>query len=160
MAAIKQIAKKAGVNPKFYPSRISKFKKISFIKYEGNYKNKYEEVDRYFLSGERGKVDWPRERKKQLSKQILETIISANETRKFVRFEIWIPFRKTYSSWWHRLWGMYEWEKINNGIIVGFTDWSDKWGSNYQDVEVTTGIEFWTHADMENCRVTHLICGV
>jgi len=153
---IKELAKRAVVSSRFYSREIDQYEKLLLSDYKppGS-----EYIERYFLSGKRGKADWPREYKKELKEETLNKIVSAKETEKFVRFELWVPYKKVKASiWLSRLLGIKDWEKINKGIIVGFTDWSNTWGSNYEDVEETTGIEFWSHADMENCRVTHLIC--
>ena len=155
--AIKELAKKAGVNSKFYSREIAQYKKLLLSDYNppGS-----EYIQRYYLSGKRGKTDWPREYKKELREETLKKILSAKETGKFVRFELWIPYKKVYTNWWKILLREKDSIKIDEGIVVGFTNWSDKWGSNYEGVEVTFGIEFWSDDDMENCRVTHLICGV
>jgi len=156
--AIKELAKKAGVNSKFYSREIAQYKKLLLSDYNPP-SSTY--IERYFLSGERGKTDWPREYKKELREEILEKIVSAKETKEFVRFELWVPYRKVEASiWLSRLLGIKDWEKINEGIVIGFTDWSDNWGSNYEGVEVSSGIEFWSEVGMKNCRVTHLICGI
>ena len=152
----KELAEKAGINSKLYSSQILGFEKISFEEYKQTWKV----VERYFLSGERGRDDWPEENKRQLNEKILEKIILAKETRKFIRFEIWVPLKEVYNNWFDKMMGIKSWKRVNNGIVIGFTDWSNNWGSNYEDVEETTGIEFWSNADMENCRVTHLICEV
>jgi len=154
---IKELAKKAGVSSKFYSKEIAQYKKLLLSDYNPPGSTS---IERYFLSGKKGKVDWPREYKKELREETLKKILSAKETEKFVRFELWIPYKKVYTSWWKILLREKDWVKISEGIVVGFTNWSDKWGSNYEGVEVTFGIEFWSKDDMKNCRVTHLICGV
>ncbi len=151
----KELAKKVGVNPKLYSKKIAQYKRLLLSDYNppGS-----EYIQRYFLSGERGKKDWPREYKKELKEETLKEMLSAKE--KFVRFELWVPYKKVYTSWWKILLMEKDSIKINNGIVIGFTDWLNSWGSNYEDFEVTTGIEFWSDDDMKNCRVTHLICTV
>lgn len=154
--AIKELAKKAGVSSKFYSKEIAQYRKLLLSDYNppGS-----EYIQRYFLSGERGKADWPREYKKELREEILKKIVSAKETEKFVRFELWIPCKRVYTTWWKMLLILgKDSVRINEGIVIGFTDWSEKWGSNYEGVEETCGIEFWSDDDMQNCRVTHLIC--
>jgi len=152
----RNLANEAGIELLEYQEEIlGPFEKLNYA----NYQREYEKVERYFLSGE-GTTGWPFKWKESLSPTVLKTIIAAKKKQKFVRFEIWVPYRlesKTRSFWYGT---RKKYAKFNNGIVVGFIAWIDSWGSVYvRNGHIDEwGDGEWTWDKMNECKATYLIC--